>query len=253
MNRHVARALSRASLIIAVIFVAYFVLSALSLGIQTGSWILLSALAVLILAFGLPFLDKAFGDKLSFLRTWPTSTINAKMRRVLSFRISFLGGNTSLNNPQNGKQVAANIAIVFSLFLILLVIVGVRLLFGRTVSDTLANLLGTTFMASLGMAAFQFMSLRLNIRSGLRSTLLAVAIYTPIVMMAISTSIVWTAFIDDDPFRIRRDFLLQFLIGGVIIAALRTRQPFLPVASVVFAAFAPCLTDDFKLYSCDNL
>ena len=32
-----------------------------------------------------------------------------------------------------------------------------------------------------------------------------------------------------------------------------TRQPNLPVASVVFAAFAPCLTVDFKLYSCDNL
>ena len=32
-----------------------------------------------------------------------------------------------------------------------------------------------------------------------------------------------------------------------------TRQSFLPVASVVFAAFAPCLTVDFKLYSCDNL
>ena len=32
-----------------------------------------------------------------------------------------------------------------------------------------------------------------------------------------------------------------------------TRQPFLPVASVVFAAFAPCLTVDFNLYGCDNL
>ena len=32
-----------------------------------------------------------------------------------------------------------------------------------------------------------------------------------------------------------------------------TRQPFLPVASVDFAAFAPCLTVDFKLYGCDNL
>ena len=31
------------------------------------------------------------------------------------------------------------------------------------------------------------------------------------------------------------------------------RQPFLPVASVDFAAFAPCLTVDFKLYGCDNL
>ena len=32
-----------------------------------------------------------------------------------------------------------------------------------------------------------------------------------------------------------------------------TRQPFLPVASIDFAAFAPSLTVDFKLYSCDNL
>ena len=32
-----------------------------------------------------------------------------------------------------------------------------------------------------------------------------------------------------------------------------TRQPNLPVASVVFAAFTPCLTVDFKLYGCDNL
>ena len=30
-------------------------------------------------------------------------------------------------------------------------------------------------------------------------------------------------------------------------------QPFLPVASIDFAAFAPSLTVDFKLYSCDNL
>ena len=27
----------------------------------------------------------------------------------------------------------------------------------------------------------------------------------------------------------------------------------MPVASVVFAAFAPCLTVDFKLYGCGNL
>ena len=27
----------------------------------------------------------------------------------------------------------------------------------------------------------------------------------------------------------------------------------MPDASVVFAAFAPCLTVDFKLYGCDNL
>ena len=218
MNRHVPRALSRAAFIIAVIFVGYFILSALSLGIQTRSWILLSAVVVLILAFGLPFLDKAFGDKLSLLRTWPTSTINARIRRVLGLRFGFLGGNTSFNNPQTGKQVVVSIIWVFSLFLILLAIAGVRLLFGRTVSDTLANLLGTAFMVSLSMAAFQFMSLRLSTKYDFRSAVLAIAIYVPIVMLAISTSIVWDAIIDDDPFRIRRGFFLIFVCGfGVIL------------------------------------
>ena len=31
------------------------------------------------------------------------------------------------------------------------------------------------------------------------------------------------------------------------------RQPFLPDASIDFAALTPCLTVDFKLYGCDNL
>lgn len=226
MNPQVPRALSRAALIVAVIFVGYFILSALSLGIQTRSWILLSALAVLILAFGLPFLDRAFGDKLPFLRTWPTSTMNARIRRILGLRFSFLGGNTSFNYPQNGKQVAVNIAWVFSIFLIVLAIAGARSLFGRPVSDTLAHLLGTAFMTSLAMAAFQFMSLRLNIGRDIRSTLLTVAIYVPIVLMAISTSFVWEALVDDDPFRIRRDFVLPFVFGlGVIMISIVVLLP----------------------------
>ena len=219
MNRQVPRALSRVALTVAVIFVGYFTLGALSLGIQSRSWILLSAVAALVLVFGLPFLGKAFGDKLSFLRTWPTSTINARMRRILIPRFGFLGGNTSFNNTQTGKQVAVNIVWAFSLFLILLAIAVVRLLLGRTVSDTLANLLGTVFMASLLMAAFQFMSLRLRTKYDFRSVLLAIAIYVPIVMLTISTSIVWNAIIDDEPFRIRRDFFLTFVCGfGVILA-----------------------------------
>ena len=214
MNRHVPRGLSRAALVVAAIFVGYFVLGALSLGIQTRSWILLSAVAILILAFGLPFLDKAFGDKFSFLRTWPTSTINARIRHLLRLT----GWNTSFNNPQTGRKVAVSIFWVFSIFLILLAIAGLRLLLGRTVSDTLASLLGTTFMASAGMAASHFMSLRLGTKYDYRSALLALAIYVPIFMMAISAYIVWDAIIDDDPFRIRRDFFLQFVCGfGVIL------------------------------------
>ena len=158
----------------------------------------------------------------------------------LGLRFGFLGGNTSFNNPQTGKQVAVNIIWAFSLFLILLAIAGVRLLLGRTVSDTLVNLLGTVFMASLAMAAFQFMSLRLSTNYDFRSVLLAIAIYVPIVMLAISTSIVWDAVIDDDPFRIRRDFFLTFICGfGVILTVviLLLRGLRKPVASApAFAA-----------------
>ena len=222
MNRQVPRALSRVALIIAVIFVGYFILSALSLGIQGGSLILLPVVTVLVLAFGLPFLFKAFGEKFSFLRTWPTSSINARIRRILGLRFGFLGGNTSFNNPQTGKQVAVNIIWAFSLFLILLAIAGVRLLLGRTVSDTLANLLGTVFMASFAMAAFQFMSLRLSTKYDFRSVLLTIAIYVPIVMLAISTSIVWDAIIDDEPFRIRRGFFLTFVCGFGVISTVGT-------------------------------
>ena len=44
-----------------------------------------------------------------------------------------------------------------------------------------------------------------------------------------------------------------FRVKALKVLADVTRQSFLPVASVVFAAFAPCLTVDFKLYGCDNL
>ena len=239
MNRHFPRALSRAAIIVAVIVVGYFILAALSVGIQTRSWILLSAVAALILVFGLPSLDKAFGDKLSFLRTWPTSTINARIRRILGPMFGFLGTSTFFSNPQTGKQVALNMIWVFLIFLILLAISGARLLFGRPVSDTLASLLGTTFMASLGMAALQFMSLRLGTKYDYRSFLLTLAIYLPIFMMAITTSIVWNAIIDDDPFRIRRDFFLQFVCGfGIILTVAMLLLRFLRRPAGPAAAFS---------------
>ena len=132
---------------------------------------------------------------------------------------------------------------VFSTFLILLAISGARSLFGRPVSDTLANLLGTTFTASLGMAALQFMSLRLGTKYDYWSALLALTIYLPIFMMALSISIVWNAIIDDDPFRVRRDFFLQFVCGIsviliVVMFLLRfLRRPASPAAA--FSAAPP--------------
>ncbi len=182
MNRPVPKALSRAAFIIAAILVAYLILSALSLFIGRGNWILILLTGAIILAFAIPFIDRAFGDKFPILSQWPTRSMNARIRRVLGLR--FFGGDNSFNNPQTGKQVAVNLLWAFSLFLLLLAVVGIRLLLGRTVSDTLANLLGTAFMASTSLAAVQFMAIRLNKRYDLKSVLLAIAIYAPIVLAA---------------------------------------------------------------------
>ena len=56
--------------------------------------------------------------------------------------------------------------------------------------------------------------------------------------------------------RVRRRLVLDYLsrmYGHTREVTCVTRQPFLPVASVVFAAFAPCLTVDSALRSYDDL
>jgi len=108
----------------------------------------------------------------------------------------------------------------FSIFLFLLAVVGVRLLLGRPVSDTLANILGTAFMSSTAMAAFQFMALRLRTKYDLRSLLLAIAIYAPIIMVAIGVLLVWGEVIDDDSFRISRGIMLFALCASIVLTAL---------------------------------
>ena len=223
MNRPVPRALTRAAYIIAAILVAYFIFSFLSLVIGRGDW-MLALLAVLIaLSIGLPFIDKAFGDKLPFLSQWPTTSVNAKIRSIIGLR--FFGGDKSFNNPQTGKQVAVNMLWVFSIFLFLLAVVSIRLYLGRPVSDTLANILGAVFMSSTVMAAFHFMALRLRTKYDLRSVLLAIAIYTPIIMVALGVFLVWGEIIDDGPFRISIGLLLFILPFSVFMTALAAFLP----------------------------
>ena len=220
MNRPVPRALSRAAFIVAAILVAYLIFSALSLFIGRGNWILILLTVLIVLAFAIPFLDKAFGDKLPFLSNWPTTSINGRIRRILGLR--FLGGGNSFNNPQTGKQVAVNTLWAFSIFVFLLAVVVIRLLLSRPVSDLLANMLGTAFMLSTTFAALQFIAIRLNKKYDLKSVLLAIAIYAPIIMLAISASIVWGELIDDDPFRIRRGLFLFMCCFAIVMTTMIT-------------------------------
>ena len=230
MNRPVPKALSRAAFIVAAILVGYFVLSALSLGIGRGDWILILLVAVLILAFALPFLDKTFGDKLPFLSNWPTPSINARIRRYLGF---LFGKNQSPTTAQTGKKFLVNTLIVSSLFLLILAVVIVRALFHNPASDTLLRMLGTAFTGAFAFMAFEFMLFRLNMRYDLKSVLLAIAIYAPIIMFGIIASLVWNEILDDDPFRIRRGFFLLMCCFAVILTTLapllhRARKPALP-------------------------
>ena len=218
MDRPVPKALKRAAFIVAAILVAYLIVSLLSLAIPRGNWLLIVAVAVFILAIGIPFFDRAFGDKLPLLHHWPTPSANARIRRILGF--AFLGGGDSFNNPQTGKQVAVNMLWASSLFLLLLAVVSIRLLLGRPVSDLLALLLATAFLTSTGIAAFQFMQIRLRPRYDLRSVLLAIAIYAPITMVVLGVFLVWGEVTDDGPFRIPRGLLLFILPFGVFMTAL---------------------------------
>ena len=218
MNRPVPRAISRAAFIAAAILIAYLIFSALSLFIGRGSWIPALATVAIILAFAIPFVDRAFGDKLPFLGNWPTTSINARIRRILGHR--YLGGGNSFNNPQTGKQVAVNLLWVFSIFLFLLAVTGIRLLLGRPISDTLANILGAVFMSSAAMAAFQFMALRLRAKYDLRSVLQAIAIYAPMTMVAIGLFLVWGEIIDNDSIRISRGIMLFPLCASIVLTAL---------------------------------
>lgn len=219
MNQSVPKALSRAALIILAILVAYMVFSMLSLAIGRGNWILTFLAIILIFAIGIPFLDKAFGDKFPFLSKWPSPSINERIRRYLRF--SF-GKNRPNTTPQSGKQFIINTLLGSSPFLLLLALAGATSLFRGSVSDTLANLLGATFICATVLITSQFLSFRLSMKYDRKSALLAVCIYAPIMAVVMSLFLVWHEILDDGSFRIRQGIFLFICGFGVFMTAMMT-------------------------------
>ena len=177
MDRPVPKALSRAAIIVAVILVGYFILSALSLAIPSGNWILILLTVLLVLAIGIPFMDKAFGDKLPFLRSWPSPSTNAKIRRILSAG----GSNSSYNmwKASTKKDFIVSTLISFAPFLILTAIGGVLSLF-KPVSPAYFRIALYTLIACAIVPGSFGVGFRLRKRYSLKSALIAIGLFSPI-------------------------------------------------------------------------
>ena len=78
MKRPGPRAVSRGAFIVLALVLTYFVFGGLSLAMMlTSNLLVILMVLVIVAAIAVPFIDKAFGDKLPFLSTWPTPSANS--------------------------------------------------------------------------------------------------------------------------------------------------------------------------------
>ena len=204
MDRPVPKALSRAAIIVAVILVGYFILSALSLAIPSGNWILILLTVLLVLAIGIPFMDKAFGDKLPFLRSWPSPSTNAKIRRILSAG----GSNSSYNmwKASTKKDFIVSTLISFAPFLILTAIGGVLSLF-KPVSPAYFRVALYTLLAGSIVPGSFGVGFRLRKRYSLKSALIAIGLFSPINALLIFATFSLLMFLQGNSLSVSADLL----------------------------------------------
>ena len=225
MNQSVLkRMLSRGAFIFLVILGGYFLVSTLWLTILSGHWILSLLVVVFFLALALPFLDKAFGDRLPFLSTWPTPAANSRIRHYLSVLAL---RDYSPRTATTHKQVAVSLLIVpLSLLVIIAAMYTAALFFPLSeFGETWGR---TSRWISLGMALFYLalngLVFRLRVKYDLKSALLAIAIHSPMVTFAVMMW--WTLFMpfarDGETFRISSSTVWVTLFFGIFMTALLT-------------------------------
>ena len=227
MNQSVLkRMLSRGAFIFLVILGVYFLVSTLWLTILSGSWIISLVVVVLFLPLALLFLDKAFGDKLLFLSTWPTPAANSRIRHYISVTLpaQLLAPMTASTH----KQVA------ISLLIMPLSHAGNcrRCVLRRPVLPAFRVRAEAWVRAllriSLGMAlfylAFHGLVFRLRVKYDLKSALLALAIHSPMVTLAVMAW--WALFMpfarDGEAFRVSWFTVWFTLFFGIVMTALAT-------------------------------
>ena len=142
MKRPGPRAVSRGALIVLALVLAYFVFGAVTLGmLLTSNWLMILVMLVIVAAIAVPFIDKAFGDKLPFLSTWPTPSANSRVRRVLGAG----GSNSSYSiwRASTKREITVSVSFLFAPFLILVAIGGILSLF-RPVSSSYFSMVSYT-------------------------------------------------------------------------------------------------------------
>ena len=224
MKRPSSKVLSRGATIFLVILGVYFLVSTLWLTILSGSWIISLVVVVLFLPLALLFLDKAFGDKLPFLSTWPTPAANSRIRHYLSVLAL---RDYSPRTARTHKQVAISLLIApLSLLAIVAAMYTAALFF--PLSER-AEDWGRSFRwISLGMSlyylAFHGLVFRLRVKYDLKSALLAIAIHSPMVTLAIMA---WWALLmpfarEGETFRVSWFTVWVTLFFGIFMTALLT-------------------------------
>ena len=224
MKQPSSKVFSRGATIFLVILGVYILVSTLSLTIPSGNWFLRLVVVVLFLAFALPFLDKAFGDKLPFLNTWPNPAANSRIRHYLS--VLALRDYSPMTATTH-KQITVSLLITpLSLLAIIAAMYTVALFF--PLSEFGENLGRTLLWTSLGLSlfylAFHGLVFRLRVKYNLKSALFAIVIHSPIVTFA---PMAWLGLLmpfvrDGETLRISWFTVWLTLFFGIFMTALAT-------------------------------
>lgn len=186
MKKPGSKAASRAAIIVLALLVAYFAFGGIALATAlTRNLLALLVVLVIVSALVIPFLDIAFGDKLPFLRSWPTPSSNAKIRRTLS-----VGGSNSRNSlwrASTKKDLIISALISVAPFLVLISIGGILSLF-RPVNPLYFRVALYTLLAGSIVPGSFGVGFRLRKKYNLKSALIAIGLFSPINALMILTT-----------------------------------------------------------------
>ena len=185
MKRPSSKVLSRGATILFVILGIYILLSTLSLTIPSGNWFMSLVVVVIVLAFALPFLDKAFGDKIPLLKTWPTPAANSRIRHYLSVVAL---RDYSPRTATTHKQVALSLLIApLTMLAIISAVYAYSLFFPLSEFGERfgRSLLWTSPGLCLLYIALHGLAFRLRVKYDVKSALLAMAIHSPMVILTV--------------------------------------------------------------------